>query len=92
MTFIFIYTLKNVSNNFMMQKIKNKFKRFRSQQTNKQRKKQQSFILTAHILLLHRFDVYIYTNFIYAIYSRIDIKHLKNRNENIKFKKKVMSE
>ena len=74
-TFIFIYTLKNVSNNFMMQKIKNKFKRFRSQQTNKQRKKQQSFILTTHILLLHRFDVYIYTNLIYAIYSRVDIEH-----------------
>ena len=39
MTFISIYTLKNVSNNFMMQKIKSKFKDFRSQQTNKQRKK-----------------------------------------------------
>ena len=75
----------------MMQKIKNKFKRFRSQQTNKQRKKQQSFILTAHILLLDRFDVYIYTNLIYAIYSRVDIKHLMNHNENIRFKKEVMS-
>ena len=74
-----------------MQKIKNKFKRFRSQQINKQKKKQQSFILTAHILLLHRFDVYIYTNLIYAIYLKVDIKHLKNRNENIKFRKKVMS-
>ena len=40
MTFISIYTLKNVSNNFMMQRIKNRFKRFRSQQTNKQKKKQ----------------------------------------------------
>ena len=58
-----------------MQKVKDRFKRFKSQQTNKQRKKQQSFILTAHILLLHRFDVYIYTNLIYAIYSRVDIKH-----------------
>ena len=74
-----------------MQKIKNKFKRFKSQQTNKQKKKQQSFILTAHILLLHRFDVYIYTNFIYAIYSKVDIKHLKNRNKNIKFTKRIMS-
>ena len=92
MTFISIYTLKNVSNSFMMQKIKSRFKRFRSQQTNKQKKKSQSFILTAHILLLHRFDVYIYTNLIYAIYSRVDIKHLKNRNKNIKFKKKIMSE
>ena len=58
-----------------MQKIKSRLKRFRSQQTNKQRKKQQSFILTAHILLLHRFDVYIYTNLIYAIYSKVAIKH-----------------
>ena len=89
-TFIYIYTLRDVSNNFMMQKIKNKFKRFRSQQTNKQKKKQQNFILTAHILLLHRFDVYIYTNLIYAIYSRVDIKHLKSRNENIKFREKEM--
>ena len=48
MTFISIYTLRNVSNNFMIQKIKDRFKRFRSQQTNIQRKKQQSFILTAH--------------------------------------------
>ena len=75
MTFISIYTLKNVSNSFMMQKIKNRFKRFRSQQISKQKKKQQNFILTAHILLLHRFNVYIYTNLIDAIYSRVDIKH-----------------
>ena len=74
-----------------MQKTKDSFKRFRSQQTNKQKKKQQSFILTAHILLLHRFDVYIYTNLIYAIHSKVDIKHLMSRNKNIKFKKEVIS-
>ena len=91
MTFISIYTLKNVSNNFMMQKIKSRLKRFRLQQTNKQKKKQQSFILAAHILLLYWFDVYIYTNLIYAIYSKVDIKHLKSRNENIKFREKIMS-
>ena len=90
-TFISIYTLENVSNSFIMQKIKSKLKRFKSQQTNKEWKKQQSFILTAHILILHSFDVYIYTNFIYAIYSKIDIKHLMNRNENIKFREKIMS-
>ena len=39
MTFISIYILENVSSSFMMQKIENKFKRFRSQQTNKQKKK-----------------------------------------------------
>ena len=75
----------------MMQKIKNKFKRFRSQQTNKQKKKQQNFILTAHILLLQRFDVYIYTNLIYAIYSNVDKEYLKNRNENIKSKERITS-
>ena len=75
-----------------MQRIKNRFKRFKSQQINKQKKKQQSFILTAHILLLHWFDVYIYTNLIYAIYLRVDIKYLKSRNENIKFKERIMSE
>ena len=75
MTFISIYILKNVSNNFIIQRIKDRFKRFKSQQTNKQRKKQQNFILTAHILLLHRFDVYIYTNLIYTIYLKVDIKH-----------------
>ena len=52
-----------------MQKIKNKFKRFKSQQTNKQRKKQQNFILTAHILLLHRLNVYIYTNLLYTMWG-----------------------
>ena len=43
--------LKNVSSSFMRQRIKNRFKRFKLQQTNKQKK--QSFILTTHILLLH---------------------------------------
>ena len=58
-----------------------------NKQTNK--KQQQSFILTTHILLLHRFDVYIYTNLIYAIHLRVDIKHLMSRNKKIKFKKKM---
>ena len=38
MTLIFIYTLRDVSNNFIMQKIKSKFKRFRSQQTNNKKR------------------------------------------------------
>ena len=73
-TFISIYILKNVSNNFMMQEIKSKLKCFRSQQTNNKEWNNKIF-MTAHILLLHQFDVYIYTNFIDAIYSRVDIKH-----------------
>ena len=61
--------------------------------TNKQRKKETTkFHFNNTLLLLHRFDVYIYTNFIYAIYFKVDIKYLMNRNENIKFKKRIMSE
>ena len=42
-TFIFIYTLKNVSSNFIIQKTKDKFKRFKSQQTNnKERNNKES--------------------------------------------------
>ena len=44
---------------------------------NKQTTKKETikFYFDSTLLLLHRFDVYTYTNFIYTIYSRVDIKH-----------------
>ena len=87
-TFISIYTLENVSNNFMMQKTKIRFKRFRSQQTNKLKKIHFDSI---HTITTSIRRLYLYESYIRDLFKS-RYKTLMSRNENIKSKEKIMSE
>ena len=89
-TFIFNYILKDLSNNFVMQKIKNKFKRFRLQQINNKKEITKFFFNSIHIITTSIQRLYLYKFYICDLFKN-RYKTLMSRNKNIKFKKKVMS-